>query len=83
MRFMRRFKEPAIAQFGGAVRLLRSRPVASQDPVLTIAAHDSVSPISFSPQSLVYKKQEPLGVMVNNVQEKTHGCYGMFTPCRS
>ena len=71
MRFMRRSKEPAIARFGGAERLLRSRPVASHDPVLTIAAYASVSAHFTSPAKFGLQKT------------KAFGSYGEFTPCRS
>ena len=39
--------------------------------------HDSVLSISFP--SLVHKTHRLLGVMVNNMQEKTHDRYGVFT----
>jgi hypothetical protein len=42
--------------------------------------HDSVLPISFTPQSLVQKKK-PLVVMANKVQEKTNDRYQVFYPC--
>ena len=38
---MRCFKEPAIAPFGDAERLLRARPVAGYVSVWMIVAHDS------------------------------------------
>jgi hypothetical protein len=60
---MRRFKEPAIVQFGGAERLLCLRLVINHDPVSMFAAHDSVPAHFISPEKFgFYKNQKPLGV---------------------
>jgi hypothetical protein len=63
---MRRFKESAIAQFGGAERLLRLRLVVSHVFVLRSAAHDSVRAHFISPTKFgFYKRQKILEVMVS------------------